>query len=220
MLVCGDKSGLSSWWNGLLTYPNMPYRGWTCMIKKTGEIFGTAPALPEDMLYPKERALVDIVQQEYNAGRRVLIYSEHTGYYDVMPRLKKILETKVQGRHNKPIQIAILRSNTVETINRETWLEKQVEAGCDVLICNPKLVKVGLDLLAFPTIIYSSIPKSTSDMRQSSRRSLRPGQTMSVKVLFLVYPTMEYRLLRLMARKMRQITRRRSGLFRGGGQRE
>jgi len=64
-------------------------------------------------------------------------------------------------------------------------------------------VKVGLDLLAFPTILYASIPKSTSDLRQSSRRSLRPGQTKPVKVLFLVYPTMEFRLLRLMARKMK-----------------
>ena len=203
MLARGDKSGLSAWYNGLMTYPNMPYRGWTCMIKKTKEIFGTAPALPESMLYPKERAIIRYVQEEYQAGRRVLIYTENTGYYDIMPRLKKMLERKVQGRNGQPITVAILRSTTVEPINREAWLDKQVEAGCDVLICNPKLVKVGLDLLAFPTIIYASIPKSTSDLRQSSRRSLRPGQTRPVKVVFFVYPTMEWRLLGLMARKMK-----------------
>lgn len=203
MLVTGDKSGLSAWYNGLMNYPNMPYRGWTCVIKRTKEIFATAPALPEDMLYPKERAICTYVQQEVQAGRRVLIYTENTGYYDIMPRLKKVLEQKVQGRNHKPITVAILRSTTVETINREAWLDTQVEAGCDVLICNPKLVKVGLDLIAFPTIMYASLPKSTSDLRQSSRRSLRPGQTQPVKVLFFVYPTMEMSLLRLMAKKMK-----------------
>ena len=203
MLARGDTSGLSSWWNGLLTYPNMPYRGFVCRIKRTGEVFGTAPELPETVVYPKERAILDYVQHEAQAGRRVLIYTENTGYYDIMPRLKTLLETKVQGRFGAPLKVAILRSNTIQTIDREAWLEKQVEAGCDVLICNPKLVKVGLDLLPFPTILYASIPKSTSDLRQSSRRSLRPGQTKPVRVVFFVYPTMEARLLRLMAKKMK-----------------
>ena len=203
MLASGDKSGLSAWWNGLMNYPNLPFLGWTCMIKKTQEIFATAPALPEDIVYPKERAIIDYVQQEYDAGRRVLIYTENTGYYDIMPRLKKLLETKVRGRHHKPITVALLRSTTVETINREAWLDKQVAAGCDVLICNPKLVKVGLDLIAFPTIIYASLPKSTADLRQSSRRSLRLGQTKPVKVVFFIYPAMEMRLLRLMSEKMK-----------------
>jgi hypothetical protein len=203
MLARGDQSGLSSWWNGLLTYPNLPYRGWVCRIKRTGEVFGTAPELPETVVYPKERAILDYVQHEAQAGRRVLIYTENTGYYDIMPRLKTLLETKVQGRFGAPLRVAILRSNTVSTIDREAWLDKQVEAGCDVLICNPKLVKVGLDLIPFPTILYASIPKSTSDLRQSSRRSLRPGQTKPVRVVFFVYPTMEARLLRLMAKKMK-----------------
>jgi hypothetical protein len=59
-----------------------------------------------------------------------------------------------------------------------------------------------LSLFSFPTLIYMSLPKSTSDLRQSSRRSLRPGQTKPVNVIFFVYPTMEWRLLRLMAKKM------------------
>ncbi len=203
MLACGDKSGLSSWWNGLLTYPNLPYRGWVCSIKKSGEVFGTAPALPEEFVYPKERAILDVVQQEVEQGRRVLIYTENTGYYDILPRLKQLLETRVRGRYGARLRVAVLRSNTVATIDREAWLDKQVQAGCDVLLCNPKLVKVGLDLLPFPTIVYVSVPKSTSDLRQSSRRSLRPGQTKPVNVIFFVYPSMESRLLHLMAKKMK-----------------
>ena len=203
MLAHGDKSGLSSWLNGMLIYPNMPYLGWVCRIKRTGRIFGEAPALPEEMVYPKEQALLDFIQHEAQAGRRVLIYSENTGYYDIMPRLKSLIEQHVRGAGGKRLSVAILRSTTVETIEREAWLTRHVEAGCDVLICNPRLVKVGLDLIAFPTIVYASIPTSTSDLRQSSRRSWRPGQTQAVKVVFFVYPSMESRLLRLMAQKMK-----------------
>jgi len=150
MLAAGDTSGLSAWWNAMLHYPNMPYRGWTCMIKKTGEVFAKAPALPENRIYAKEQAMISYVQREVQAGRRVLIYTENTGYYDIMPRLKRLLEVKVRGRFGKPLKVALLYSTTVEPIDREAWLDRQVEEGCDVLICNPKLVKVGLDLLAFP----------------------------------------------------------------------
>ncbi|GHO49170.1 DUF6094 domain-containing protein [Ktedonospora formicarum] len=203
MLAVGDTSGLAAWWNSLLNYPNMPYRGWTCTVKRSGQVLGRAPALAEAMLYAKERELIRFVQTEMQAGQRVLIFSENTGTLDVMPRLKKLLAQKVRGRLGKPLNVSILRSTTVETINREAWLAKQVDAECDVLICNPKLVKVGLDLLAFPTLIYVSIPKGTSDLRQSTRRSHRLGQTQPVKVIFLIYPTMEFDLLELMAKKMK-----------------
>src|SRR5262249_55140239 len=154
MLASGDTSGLSAWWNGLLNYPNMPYRRWTSVVKSSDTVLGSATALPVDMLYAKERALVQYVQEEMEQGRRVVIYTENTGTLDVMERTKKILESNVTGRGGKPLKVAVLRANTVETINREAWLETQVEDGCDLLMCNPKLVKVGLDLLAFPTIIY------------------------------------------------------------------
>lgn len=202
MLVCGDKSGLSSWWNGMLNYPNMPYRGWTCIVKKTQYVFATAPALPEEHVYPKEREMLSLVQKQLASGRRVLIYTENTGYYDVQPRIKSLLEQHVRLPGGRALKVAILRSTTVETIDREAWLADRVREGVDVLICNPKLVKVGLDLIDFPTIVYVSIPTSTSDLRQSSRRSLRPGQRNPVEVHFLVYPTVEARLLRLMAKKM------------------
>ena len=202
MLACGDKSGLSSWWNGMLTYPNMPYRGWTCIVKKTQYVFASAPALSEEHVYPKEREMLSLVQKQVESGRRVLIYSENTGYYDIQPRIKSLLEQHVHASGGRALKVAILRSTTVETIDREAWLADRVREGVDVLICNPKLVKVGLDLIDFPTIVYVSIPTSTSDLRQSSRRSLRPGQTKPVEVHFLVYPTVEARLLRLMAKKM------------------
>ncbi len=202
MLSAGDNSGLSPWFYAMLYYPNMPWLGWQCRTKY-GVVFGEAPALPEDMVYPLERDLIDYVQQQHLKGLSVLVYSENTGTYDVLPRLKKLLETKVRGRGGRKLKVAILRSNsTKKTIDREEWLNRQVEAGVDVLLCNPRLVKVGLDLLHFPRIVYMSFPRSTSDLRQSARRSLRPGQTVDVEVVYMTYlGTMALRLLHHMARK-------------------
>jgi hypothetical protein len=107
----------------------------------------------------------------------------------------------VHAPSGRAVRVACLRSTTVATIAREAWLDRQVKSGCDTLICNPRLVKVGLDLLAFPTIVYLSLPLSTADVRQSARRSWRPGQRQPMRVFFLAYLTMEARMLRLMARK-------------------
>jgi len=201
MLARGDMGGLSSWLHGLLIYPNMPWLGWVCRNPRTGTCFGQAPQLPQTIRYPKERALIDLCQQEVAQGRRVLIYTENTGTCDILPRLERLLRTHVTAPGGRAVRVACLRSTTVATIAREAWLDQQVKSGCDILICNPRLVKVGLDLLAFPTIVYLSLPLSTADLRQSARRSWRPGQTQPVRVFFLVYPTMEARMVRLMARK-------------------
>ena len=48
------------------------------------------PPLSEDRLYPKEKALVDLVAAERMAGRRVLVYVTHTGTRDVTERLDDI----------------------------------------------------------------------------------------------------------------------------------
>lgn len=201
MLARGDMGGLSSWLHGLLIYPNMPWLGWVCRHPRTGAPFGIAPQLPETPVYPKEQKLIELCQQEVAQGRRVLIYTENTGTCDILPRLEHLLRTHVTAPGGRAVRVACLRSTTVATIEREAWLDRQVKSGCDILICNPRLVKVGLDLLAFPTIVYLSLPLSTADLRQSARRSWRPGQTRPVRVFFLVYPTMEARMLRLMARK-------------------
>jgi hypothetical protein len=42
----------------------------------------------------------------------------------------------------------------VDTSKREDWILDQVDRGIDVLICNPELVKTGLDLLDFPIIVF------------------------------------------------------------------
>jgi hypothetical protein len=45
---------------------------------RSNEVLAHAPALPGDVLYPKERTLVDLVRRERGRGRRVLVYATHT----------------------------------------------------------------------------------------------------------------------------------------------
>jgi arylamine N-acetyltransferase len=52
-------------------------------------------------------------------------------------------------------KVAVLRAS-VDASRREDWIAEQLDRGIDVLITNPELVKTGLDLLEFPTIVFQS----------------------------------------------------------------
>ena len=78
-----------------------------------------------------------------------------------------------------------------------------MKAGVEVVICHPKLVETGLDLLAFPTLYFYETGYSLHTLRQASRRSWRIGQRFPVRVKFVTYSgTMQETCLRLMGKKM------------------
>jgi len=92
---------------------------------------------------------------------------------------------------------------SVDTSKREAWYARQVKEGVQVVICHPKLVETGLDLLDFPTIIFYESGYSLHTLRQASRRSWRIGQRRPVRVKFLCSEgTMQTSCLRLMGRKL------------------
>ena len=79
----------------------------------------------------------------------------------------------------------------------------RVKQGIDVMICHPRLVQTGLDLIDFPTLIWYETDYSVYVSRQASRRSWRIGQTRPVKVVFMSYRnTLQADALKLVAKKM------------------
>jgi hypothetical protein len=75
----------------------------------------------------------------------------------------------------------------VQAERREEWIEDRVKAGLDVLICNPRLVQTGLDLLDFPSLRFFESDYNILTVRQAARRSWRPGQQEPVDVRPLIY---------------------------------
>ena len=195
-LAAGSKRLLAAYLQSLLAYPDGCTRGETVFDPETENVLVQIPPLAEEKLYPKEQALVDLVAQERLAGRRVLVYVTHTGTRDITGRMQAFLT-----RHG--FRAAVMKADAVAPDKREAWVAKQVEQGVDVLICHPRLVQTGLDLIDLPTIVWFETEYSVYTMRQASRRSWRIGQTQPVKVVFMAYRnTLQADALKLVAQKL------------------
>jgi len=192
----GDKSLLGVVMNVLLRWPDTCFRDENVLHPRTRDtLFYTGSVFSEDEIMPKEQELIRICQDAKRQGKRVLVYTVYTGKRDTASRLKTLL----QREGFKP---AVLRSS-VETGKREDWIIDQVDRGIDVLICNPELVKTGLDLLDFPTIVFTQSGFNTYTLQQAARRSWRIGQKVDVDVFFLGYEaSAQTTCLSLMAKKI------------------
>ena len=195
-LKSGSKRLLATYLQTLLAYPDGCTRGETVFDPRSGEVIVQVPPLSEDRIYPKEQALVDLVAAERMEGRRVLVYATHTGTRDITGRMDDILT-----KHG--FRVAVMKADAVAPDHREAWVADRVKQGIDVLICHPRLVQTGLDLIDFPTICWYETDYSVYVMRQASRRSWRIGQIRPVKVVFMSYRnTLQADALKLVAKKL------------------
>ena len=126
----GSKRLLATYLQTLLAYPDGCTRGETVFDPEVGGVIAQVPPLSEERLYPKEKALVDLVAAERLAGRRVLVYVTHTGTRDITGRMEAILT-----RHG--FRAAVLKADAVAPERREAWVADRVEKGLDVLVCHP-----------------------------------------------------------------------------------
>jgi len=199
----GNQSVMSVALNALLLYPDRPFHlgnlyGWEFdpeTQRREKFLIAETPDLNEDRVYAKERRLVEEVKAELARGRRCQFYAVYTQKRDVTRRLEQILL-------NEGIRVAVLTTD-VPPETREGWYDRQLRAGVQAVICHPKLVQTGLDLIEFPTILFYETGYSIYVLRQASRRSWRIGQRLPVKVKYLHYAeTMQEGCLRLMGKKL------------------
>jgi len=100
------------------------------------------------------------------------------------------------------IRAAVLTTE-VAPEQRESWYDRQLQAGMQVCIAHPRLVQTGLDLWAMADIFFYETGYSIYTLRQASRRSWRIGQKKNVNVKFFNYAgTMQEACLRLMGKKL------------------
>jgi hypothetical protein len=186
----GDASALGMYLQTLLSWPSAPYREELCIhrkrLNKESDDFveipvHTIPALDENRLYAKERWLIDTVREELAQGRGVAVFCRQTGTRDIQPRLEKLLKQHI------PLCKPFILKGSVQAYRREEVLNRQLELGVNTLICNPKLVQTGLDLVALPTIIFFEVDYSLYVMGQASRRAWRLIQDKPCKVFYPYY---------------------------------
>ena len=196
-LAQGSQRLLGIYLQSLLSYPDGCTRGEKVVDPKDGKVIAELEPLDSRRIYPKEQRLLDRVREERRQGRRVLVYVTHTETRDITGRLKNFLE-------REGWKASVLKSGHPKSEDREKWVAEEVETGLDVLICHPRLVQTGLDLIDFPTIIWYETDYSVFTMRQASRRSWRLGQTRQVNVDFMTYEDcLQADALALVAAKMK-----------------
>jgi len=205
-----DKGLRSIMLNTLLCYPDHPFgfetiyrKMWDRKAREYTIIKVADPAiLDHGVIYPKERELIDDLRAELAQGRKCQVFATYTGKHDVVGRLDAVLR-------GAGFRVAVLRPS-VATDKREAWYERQLSQGMDVVICHPRLVETGLDLLSFPTIYFYETGYSTYTLR-------RIGQRRDVRVKFFSYAnTMQSNCIRLMGRKV-LVSMMMEGKFSGEG---
>ncbi|MEC9492048.1 DEAD/DEAH box helicase [Flexistipes sp.] len=203
-LARGSNKLLGALVNSLYSLPDGARRGEIVYDPYTynpqtqeGEVIAYAEPYDQYML-PKERKLIDKILEEKQENRKCAVFLEHTGTRNLVPDLVERLEA--QG-----INALVLKTGSPATDKREAWIKKKLKENpdTDVLICNPNLVKTGLDLLDFPTIIFFQTGYNIYTLRQASRRSWRIGQDKPVRVYYMAYAeTMQEQAMKLIASKL------------------
>lgn len=190
--------------SALLAWPDCCYKVQEVYWKKEGKVLHrTEPMFEEEEISPKEADVLDVVKEALAKGRKCLVYTVYTDTRDTTGRLKEIFK-----RHG--IKAAVMKA-TVKADQREDWVEDRLAEGVQVVICNPELVKTGLDLLAFPTIYFMQTGYNVYTLMQAARRSWRIGQKEDVEVYFAGYSdTAQQICLELMGRKI-AVTQSTSG---------
>jgi hypothetical protein len=201
---------LSKMLHALLAWPDYPYDWDEIGYEDHGKDAGPhgrwvhvcqPPTLDSKIIWPKEKALLDILQQERAQGRQVWTFATYTDKHDVLGRLETIIR-------QAGLRVKVLRAEQVPTKSRSAWIAKHAP-GVDVMVSHPQPVGTGMTLFDprgshnFSTLAFYETGYDLFALRQASRRSWRIGQKLPCRVHFLYYAeTMQARAMGLMAQKL------------------
>lgn len=183
--------------NLLMNYPDQPFDHLDIYDPGTKKLICSPQSIDRERVRNKETEMLNIVRDKVANGEKVLIYYESVNKTNLGNRLISLLETE-------GIKASELKSNGgPKAEDREKWIADKIEDGMQVMICNPALVKTGLDLLDFTCIIFYQTGYNLYTMRQASRRSWRLNQMHDVEVYFLYYRgTVQEKIIGIMATKL------------------
>lgn len=174
--------------------PDLFWQSRVAVANNIVEATYSPPVLDDDFISPKEEALIELVRNETAQGRKCLVYVSFSNC-GVGDRVRKLLDEALSDKVVESLNASIAADK------REAWIKGH---PCDVLVANPELVKTGLDLLEYPSIVFYETGYNTNTLRQASRRAWRIGQREDCKVFFMTYVgTPQEVALKLMSRKIK-----------------
>ena len=189
-----SRRSMGPFLQALTAYPDCPHIISPITNPENGDVVYMPRELPKEQRNKEER-LLSLVQERLEAGEKVLIYYSFINKTDTGNSLLNMLE-------ENGITAFEMKSN-IAPDKREEWVEKHLEKGMEVMICNPSLVETGLDLLEFTSIVFYQMGYNLFTMRQASRRSWRLSQSKDVKVYFMYYQnSIQEQAISLMATKL------------------
>ncbi len=154
-----------------------------------------------DFLYPLERRLIALVQQELAEGRRVMVYFEQNDLRSMSRRLEWVLkdallhvqsEQHLSGRNSgnqsrERIQPWTL-PNSVAAEDRQQAILQAVQRGHRVVIVPYRRVNEGLNLQSgIDTVIWMEMALNLFMLDQASRRAWRLGKREEVRIYYMAY---------------------------------
>ena len=201
IVAFGGHDALGSYLQSCLLYPYAPWLPKTIESHLKHAAY-TPPAYTDDRILPHHEWLADYAAVQVTRGRRVLVYCEHTATNDIMPDVAQKITALAADRHGATLKVAVLRSTTVKPGERRAWFAAREAEGVNVVFCNPKLVKTGLNLIAWPSIVVLEPVYSLFTLHQAKRRAFRPTQTQDCEVTYVCYAgSMSEKAISIVARK-------------------
>jgi hypothetical protein len=178
-----------------------------------GELVADMPLLPNSVITPKERWLIEKITEELAKDRPVMVYLRHTGKGgNLTNRLKRIIKENVPGLKDekggdgqKIEKVISLDSAKVATSVREQWINDEViTKGVKVMLVNAVTVQTGLNnLVYFPTVIWFESTYNAYVYRQANGRVHRIGQCQPVDIFATFYKNTTQELaINLLAQKV------------------
>lgn len=201
MLAARAHDALASYLQSSLSYPYQPWNPKT-VGSRLKEMAYTPDGCDPTRVLPHHTWLAEYCADQIRGGRRVLIYAEHTGRDDLMPDVAAKITRIAAEEHGATLKVGMLRSTTVEAGARRAWFAEREADGTNVVVCNPRLVETGLNLIQWPSIVVLEPVYSLYTLFQAKRRAFRPTQTRPCDVVYVAYAdTMSERAIGIIARK-------------------
>lgn len=193
-IIEGDKQLLGALANDSLSILDLPHLSFYTKSKKNPYGLFYKPPVDSNFVTNKDLALINELKEELGQGRKCIVFATFTNL-GVSEKLENLLSAEFSD------YVVRALSANVSADKREKWIR---DNPADILICNPELVKTGLDLLDYPTIMFYQTGYNVSTLKQASRRAWRIGQQHKCKVKFFTFKeTPQAVALALMSRKIK-----------------